>query len=45
MIENYLRKKNKNNSKFKILLSEIFQCMSPQQIKEGGFFVMIGRKK
>jgi SAM-dependent methyltransferase len=40
-----LFKKNKNNSKFKILLSEIFQCMSPQQIKEGGFFVMIVRKK
>ena len=37
--------KNINNSKLKMLLSEIIQCFSPQQIKEGGFFIMVGRKK
>ena len=40
-----LFKKNKNNSKFKMLANEMIQCFSPQQIKEGGFFIMIGRKK
>ena len=40
-----LFKKNKNNSKFKMLANEIIQCFSPQQIKEGGFFIMVGRKK
>ena len=40
-----VRNKNNNNSKFEILSSEIIQCFSPQQIKEGGFFVMVGRKK
>ena len=37
---------NKNTySNLNISLNEMFQCFSPQQIKEGGFFVMIGRKK
>ena len=45
LLEQKLFKKNKNNLKLKISLSEIIQCFSPQQIKEGGFFVMIGRKK
>tara|TARA_Y100000310_G_scaffold340712_1_gene437474 strand:+ start:561 stop:1553 length:993 start_codon:yes stop_codon:yes gene_type:complete len=40
-----LFKKNKNNLKFKMLANEMIQCFSPQQIKEGGFFIMIGRKK
>ena len=45
LIDQKLFEKNNNNSKFEILSSEIIQCFSPQQIKEGGFFVMIGKKK
>ena len=40
-----LFEKNKNNLKFKMLANEIIQCFSPQQIKEGGFFIMVGKKK
>ena len=45
LLDKKLFEKNKNNSKLEMLLNEITQCFSPQQIKEGGFFVMIGRKK
>ena len=45
LLDKKLFEKNKNNSKLEILLNEITQSFSPQQIKEGGFFVMIGRKK
>ena len=37
--------KNINSSKFKIFIKELIQCFSLHQIKEGGFFVMIGKKK
>ena len=40
-----LFEKNKNNSKLEIFFSEITQSFSSQQIEEGGFFIMIGRKK
>ena len=45
LIHQKLFEKNNNNSILEILSSEIIQCFSPQQIKEGGFFVMIGKKK
>ena len=45
LIYQKLFEKNKNNSKIEILFNEIMQCFSPQQIKEGGFFIMIGKKK
>jgi len=45
LIDQKLFEKNNSNSKFGILSSEIIQCFSPQQIREGGFFVMIGKKK
>ena len=34
-----------NNPKLTVLFSEIIQTFSPQQIREGGFFIMIGKKK
>ena len=40
-----LFEKRKKNSKIEILFNEITQCFSPHQIKEGGFFIMIGKKK
>ena len=40
-----LFEKRKNNPKLIVLLSEIMQAFSPQQIKEGGFFIMVGKKK
>ena len=45
LLNQKLFEKNRNNSKSEILLSEIFQCFSPHQIKEGGFFIMVGKKK
>jgi len=40
-----LFEKNKNNSKLEMLGNEILQSISHHQIKEGGFFVMVGKKK
>ncbi len=45
LIEKNLFTKNKIIDKPKIFFREIIQCISPQQIKEGGFFIMIGKKK
>ena len=45
LLQKKLFEKNKNTSKLKIFLKEIIQCFSPHQIREGGFFVMIGKKK
>ena len=40
-----LLSKNKVQSKFELLLDELLQSFVPHQLKEGGFFIMIGRKK
>ena len=40
-----LLSKNKVQPKFELLLDELSQSFVPHQIKEGGFFIMIGRKK
>jgi len=40
-----LLSKNKVQPKFELLLDELSQCFVPHQLKEGGFFIMIGRKK
>jgi len=40
-----LLSKNKVQSKFELLLDEISQSFVPHQLKEGGFFIMIGKKK
>jgi len=40
-----LFEKRENNPKLTVLFSEIIQTFSPQQIREGGFFIMIGKKK
>ena len=45
LLNNKLFIKAKNTSKFNTMLNEVNQCFSLQQIKEGGFFVVIGRKK
>lgn len=44
LIENNLFVKQKKNNKFEIFYKEIFQGFSYTQIKEGGFFIMIGKK-
>ncbi len=45
LLEKKLFEKEEKFSKLKIFFKEIIQCFSPHQIKEGGFFVMIGKKK
>jgi len=45
LLEKKLFEKSKNISKLKMFFKEVIQYFSPQQIKEGGFFVMIGKKK
>lgn len=40
-----LFKKTPIDSKFEITIKEFFMQFSPSQIKEGGFFIMIGKKK
>jgi len=45
LADHKLFEKRKNNPKLIVLLSEIMQAFSPQQIKEGGFFIMVGKKK
>ena len=45
LLEQKLFKKNENHLKLNMPLKEIIQSFSPQQIKENGFFVMIGKKK
>tara|TARA_B110000444_G_scaffold227703_1_gene232997 strand:+ start:1175 stop:2122 length:948 start_codon:yes stop_codon:yes gene_type:complete len=39
----FAKQKTKNNTK--LILEEIFLATDPMQVYEGGFFVMIGRKK
>ena len=43
-IEKKLFTKNQIISKYKMFYNEILQCFSLSQIKEGGFFIMIGKK-
>ena len=45
LLHEKLFSKKKNTSKLNIIVNEINQAFSLQQIKEGGFFVVIGRKK
>ena len=45
LLEKKLFEKKENLSKLKIFFQEVIQCFSPHQIKEGGFFIMIGKKK
>ena len=45
LLHEKLFSKKKNTSKLNIIANEINQAFSLQQIKEGGFFVVIGRKK
>ena len=45
LLDKKIFEKNSKNSKLNLLLKEIAQSFSPHQIKEGGFFIMIGKKK
>ena len=45
LLDKKIFEKNSKNSKLSLLFKEIAQSFSPHQIKEGGFFVMIGKKK
>ena len=45
ILDNNLFKKQEIDLNFKIYLTELYQCIIPHQIKEGGFFIMIGKKK
>ena len=44
LLENKLFEKQKKINDFEIFYKEIFQSLSYSQIKEGGFFIMIGKK-
>ena len=45
LLNRKLFKKNSISSKINILSKELLQIFSPQQMKEGGFFIMVGKKK
>ena len=45
LLENNLFDKRNKSGKLEILYKEILQSISYRQIKEGGFFIMIGKKK
>ena len=44
-LEKKLFQKNEVKSSFEIFLDEVSLALNPRQISEGGFFVMIGKKK
>ena len=44
-LEKKLFQKNEVKSSFEIFLDEVSLTLNPRQISEGGFFVMIGKKK
>ena len=45
LLEKKLFDKQKKSGKLEMLYKEILQSISYRQIKEGGFFIMIGKKK
>ena len=45
LLNRKLFKKKIISSKINILSKELLQIFSPQQMKEGGFFIMVGKKK
>ncbi len=45
LLNKKLFKKNKIDSKVSIFIKEFLQCLSFHQMKEGGFFIMIGKKR
>ena len=44
-LDKKLFQKNENKNSFEIFLDEVSLALNPRQISEGGFFVMIGKKK
>ena len=45
LVSEQIFKKKEIDPNFKIIIKEMTQAFSHQQIKEGGFFIMIGKKK